>query len=85
MITFSKREDVIMEYRLLLLFSVLSFIHGFEEYATPLELSKPRPDGIYEFELIVEEKLTMSTDGKNGEVQVFDYDPDEFDTVWKIL
>lgn len=74
-----------MEYRVLFLFSFLSLSYGFEEFAETLELAKPSSDGIYEFELVVEEKLTMSTDGKNGAVEVLDYDPDDFNTVWTFL
>ena len=53
------------------------FADAYSEFAEPLKLATPQPNGVYEFELIISEKLTMSTDGENGHVEVLDYDPDK--------
>uniref|UniRef100_A0AC34EZQ9 Uncharacterized protein n=1 Tax=Panagrolaimus sp. ES5 TaxID=591445 RepID=A0AC34EZQ9_9BILA len=62
----------------MIIFDIVKNVETYSEFAEPLKLATPRPDGIYEFELVITEKLTMSTEGKNGKVQVLDYDPDHF-------
>lgn len=60
---------------------VFKNVENYSEFAEPLKLAVPRSDGIYEFELVITEKLTMSTDGENGKVQVLDYNPDQYQSV----
>uniref|UniRef100_A0A914PCG7 Plastocyanin-like domain-containing protein n=1 Tax=Panagrolaimus davidi TaxID=227884 RepID=A0A914PCG7_9BILA len=60
---------------------VIENVENYSEFAEPLKLAIPRSDGIYEFELVITEKLTMSTDGENGKVQVLDYNPDQYQSM----
>lgn len=63
---------------------ILSFIiifitkaYCWQKYATPLTLAKPNEDGVYEFDLVVTHKLTMSSEIEYGHVQIVDFDPEK--------
>ncbi|CAJ0569618.1 unnamed protein product, partial [Mesorhabditis spiculigera] len=61
----------------ILFFALATVILGFEEFAEPIQLAEPNKDGVYEFTLVVDSKLTMSYDREvfNYKTPV-DYDPD---------
>uniref|UniRef100_A0A183CEP0 Multicopper oxidase n=1 Tax=Globodera pallida TaxID=36090 RepID=A0A183CEP0_GLOPA len=49
---------------------------GWSLYETAVQLGHPSAKGVYEFELLVEPKLSMSVEHEHGELSIHDYEPD---------
>ncbi|KAH7695027.1 hypothetical protein AAVH_37919, partial [Aphelenchoides avenae] len=64
-------------YQLLALFWVLrpAGVAAWRHYAEPLSMAIPRHDGVYEFNLVLEHRLTMSRSLAGDRVGILDYDP----------
>ncbi|CAJ0585118.1 unnamed protein product, partial [Mesorhabditis spiculigera] len=64
--------------RLLLFLALAKTIAAYSKYAEPIEVAQPNANGVYEFHLMVEKKLTMSYgEPPFGHRTLVDYDVDQ--------
>uniref|UniRef100_A0A7E4WDQ7 Plastocyanin-like domain-containing protein n=1 Tax=Panagrellus redivivus TaxID=6233 RepID=A0A7E4WDQ7_PANRE len=85
MIDSSSAVSVTMFRPVAIVLLLLGACFAWEEFEKPLEVAKPDADGIYRFDLRLAEKLTMSTEGENGHVEVLDFEPDEINRMpWEV-
>uniref|UniRef100_A0A915DRW0 Uncharacterized protein n=1 Tax=Ditylenchus dipsaci TaxID=166011 RepID=A0A915DRW0_9BILA len=61
---------------LIFILLALNFVSCFHRYVPQLQMAIPNKNGIYEFEFVLEHKLTMSRSLRNGRQAIMDYYPD---------
>ncbi|KAI6197103.1 hypothetical protein M3Y94_01185400 [Aphelenchoides besseyi] len=56
-------------------FSLLSLAFSWRLYEEPIQILEPNQNGVYEIDLVIEHKISMTRKKGKHEIQVVDYDP----------